>query len=515
MSGRNRLQEVNRTVTLLFVASFLAYADFQVCTKLKRQMLQLNQTTMSALLDLPDDVSKSIILEWIDGEHWSLLDMALCNKKLRKVYLSCVETISCGFLIPLNDRNDGGWNDFKDIYEWVYAREIQLTEIDLNDKMLLRSPHVNLNTLPIRYEYVRHIRADRVNQDCSTVSRFINRCTNLTHLTFDAYYVELQNIDSTIVRGLTNLEIHSVSFARTNASYCIESLTYAKEHCQNLRSLLYGLKCSPESNATLLECFRVNPNITDLDLHVDAEVLEGILQSYSKSLKKLNIICELDVSIVADFCANCSVLNYFCVKRPPSSVGTSRCEFQKDISLLRVSILDKDPTTWVEIWSKLDRVETLKLSTPGLLIEPSTMLLFDKFGRTLKSLDLYLDEVGSESTVVALRKCPLLKTLVLSSYNGLDWAVVFSAPLGVSRIKTRSYVSSSDILLILSKCPHLKYGEFPNVSTFQAKSEERQAAIAEIKTAFKEYRNVEGSNTWFKAGDGTGHWVINIESIYF
>lgn len=476
---------------------------------------------MSALLQLPDDVTRSIISEWMNTKCWCLLDMALCNRKLRQVYLNCIPSISCGFPTSEEDRNEGYWRGHYNslVYEWMYARKIRLTEIYLNDEIFLVG-FESIPLIPVRFEHVLRVFAYAIDQDKNElVSRFINVCDNMVHLSTDAMSIILEDLNTTSLSRLTSLHVHMAggSYFRARLEDFVV-LSYALAYCRSLHTLKYLCSTEEESIELLLECFGLNPNITELDLNVDDELLQAILHNYSKTIKKLKIVTDLPESVIGDAFKNCSALTHFHVEHHEltSNYSLKRfvCLYQKDAGLLKLVIWGSD-RTWMDVWSQVNGVTSIDLDLKG--VWTNYYVLFEQFGRKLTNLTLSLHLIHQreyESAQVAriLENCPALVKLDIETKGGLNWRTVFSVPLGIRQFETAMWMRVDDVLCIIANCPHLNYAVFGCVMSLLHVLTGAAEATEMVRTAFKNFKNVEGTNTWFRVGDGKGNVVIDFDS---
>jgi hypothetical protein len=78
-------------------------------------------TVLNVLLDLPEELSRPVVLEWLCLKHTVRLDLSICNRKLRRQHFSLLH----GQLVKFPVNSYRQHSNYEATLTWITARSVQ------------------------------------------------------------------------------------------------------------------------------------------------------------------------------------------------------------------------------------------------------------------------------------------------------------------------------------------------------------------------------------------------------
>lgn len=312
---------------------------------------------MSLLLDLPDDLSRLVLMEWLCFESLPFLDSAMSSSALRTRHVRVLQNV------------DGKCNSPKlNILKWINARNMRLTVLNQTEPVskawfqTFKSQWTNITTLSL---------------NSAQSLEDMKACSRLTSLTCVA---TISSLDSCVLANLKRLSIQRCTIDS------MSDLREIREHCRQLQSLDFVFPLPDEITPILLDILKLNNQLKSVCLFVNEVIFAG-----------LSAHCPSLVSLVAH-------IRYF------DADVFSRI-FQRFVSIEHAQINWND----CQISCSKERTE---LSWCTNISYTSTMPENSKERRLYMSRDMYRDTPLLESV---LQQCASLRKFAYSGFHNIEF----------------------------------------------------------------------------------------------
>lgn len=202
----------------------------------------MQQNRCSLVLDLVTDVLKGVVSKWLDVSDMVRLDTAVCQRKYRHKYLSC-----------LSDKAISMSRMSLECFQWFHARRISLRSVsildsEITDQFVLQASAYwrSLLVLDLSHAYnITDAAIKVVSQQCKSLTTLdLRECSLITNKSL--YYLskncaQLEVVDFTDCNEITDGGLFHLTFGCSG----LTSLTL--NGCNQLtdKSILYITDCCP------------------------------------------------------------------------------------------------------------------------------------------------------------------------------------------------------------------------------------------------------------------------------
>lgn len=386
---------------------------------------------MSVFLDLPDELCKEILSEWLRGKELGLLDVSFCSLTLRPQFLIVLalhQGLYCWRLTKVQQ------------LPWMTKRDIRMTGLSLNrfnvsqEWMTALSSHwKHITTLCLFYD----IRDWRNNH--------INNCTSLTELR--AYAFDIPCLSSKVLSNLTSLVLVSWPGDKT-----VLILNAIRKHCRKLRSFHYQCDHTADIANQLLGIVEHNAALESLKLVTDERLLQDLIPMCAHKLLCLSLAgivdCDTIEYVLQNFHRIDNIEVYTSSENGPGSRVTLK--YIKSRHSLNVSGRCNAVEGWKNLLSQLVGLKELhwedcRKNRTGLVD-----VLFD----SLQIIELK-GEIDERILKTMFKKCTSLTSFSLHVNQYINWPKVLTESNVISELTLHG--RNDHLVYLLSVCHYLSF----------------------------------------------------------
>lgn len=284
------------------------------------------------LFNLPDEVLRDLVQDWLEPEEWGRLDSATCSKLCRELLLNSFRGLS--YPSFQQDICRLTWLKSRNIFaSWILVDRTLFSHVSLLNYLCQGVKRVEINSLT-----------------CLESASIINQCPRLTALTFySADCLRAMNVD--LVKQLQDLEVHITA----------ENEQIVHQHCRELRRLIQRPALYEGSHILSLDIFKLNPlDIFKLNPHLhtvqlvtDNQMISDMAQGHYPSLTSLTLMGATDFSAVAKILRNNKTIVQFCTR------GAFSCEYRQEDGYFSVESPSL-PVGWAEFAQDIKNVQCIE-----------------------------------------------------------------------------------------------------------------------------------------------------------
>lgn len=250
-------------------------------------MHRIRSHLIAMLLELPDKFIKALLSDWLRVTDWGTLDKAVCSWQYRGSMLHTFKSLSLATTESI------------DLLQWIALRKVSINYVRFTQQTaVVRSA---------REHFCNHITALNVQYSPIEATAIINRCTNLTWLTWLRDF-DTTNLHFTALKQLQHLHVSKKKGGGWKA---------IADQCRELRSLTNEsqvkideaecvekiLQANPQLHTLNINCgfsklvLGVYPSLTSLTIRTN-DLTTGRLLRNNQSLVDLHVQGDLNLSFV-------------------------------------------------------------------------------------------------------------------------------------------------------------------------------------------------------------------------
>ena len=429
---------------------------------------------MALFIDLPDDLSKSILLEFLDIRDWGVLDIAL-GQYLAKFYRAYLHSLTCP---NLSFENCDKYSDLTKLYEWSYSNRIKLQNVYFN-KQTMQLLHES--KMKYHLENVIHLQVDALPD--IKINDLIKSCTNLKSLSCNATNVDFAQICPALLARLKTLFLdHKKGQSIASSDYSM-AMTAMKQ-CLLLEEFKCGFVMDIHLNL-VFDFFKTCKHLSRLDLCGSAQVIEGILAS-GLDLQALTLRCDVSMLIVVAILRTYPNLEALAV----GQMFLNKSE--KSLTLQPTETVDIG--TWEAFAREIEGVTKVHLNLEDNTFHVSLANFFAIIGANVNNLKL-VGHVSSEFCTQVVGLCPGLKTLKLNVWCRVDFCSMLIVDNVIENLDVRGKFDFDGLMHILGCCRHLC--QCVVTSTWMGCELEDEVCIQRLRGMMFSYQNEERSSSKF------------------
>lgn len=396
---------------------------------------------MSILVNIPWDVSKSILSEWTNSLlMFGRLDVAFATSKftydiMRKLLQQIVFDNE-------EDYQLGDWTMGSSLYIWLCNIQLQFKHLRLNESFVFHFRlHSNLK-FPVHSVQKLEITARKVD---SFLVNLVQGCHKLKSLQSDVPGV-LEHLQPRVLKHLQELCLNN------NSIYCDDVETVGN-YCVSLVSL--SINGAEEEDFHFQELYgelvKQNPNLNRLVINARSTILK-VVGRYCPNMRSIRLLgkdglCDLDNLIVAVK----SLVHL-------TTVNFNNCEYSQCEGRRRFY------STWNSTDKKFASVFT-KLKPTSIVLPHANItqdlltVMTTECGEVLTELELFrLINLTDGDIRSVLERCPNLINLAIGGWlDSFDLANIFIGPTRLVQLRLSvNEVEMSVIADILRNCHRLE-----------------------------------------------------------
>ena len=394
---------------------------------------------MSILLDVPEDVTRSLLCEWLVYVEYGLLDVAISNYSQRTYFdsiLQCIPEVRIPVLPRVNVT----------LYNWIWTKNLKLINLHL-------TPFCFDDGEGIRFQVnTNHLK--EISIACkgipSGMPSFLSKCEHLSSLQTNKAKVVL-GLNQHLLSNLTSLHISE----RLLYDDGREIAAALSETCFNLQVLvlMFGSgRYYVEEYATLLKS---NINLHTVRLDGNDTILEAIL-AYCPIIEFLHLDGDYSYSLIS----RCILgLDHI------STLQISNVKYERRPETSAIEVQQYGETVWSELFVGL--VGLHHFTTQCSLSVFHIQHLIATCCCTLQSLSIVSHDSYSSSCIESiLQNCVRLERLVIKHDGEGDPFCAFASTNCASLTDLRlsgSSLSILSVMKIIQHCPNLNDFTFRGV----------------------------------------------------
>lgn len=239
---------------------------------------------MSVLFDLPDELCKEFVSEWLDYKMLGLLDTTVCSRKYR------VHLLHFLAFFPGKCASNYGIGPL----QWMNEKGVVVQELILDNKTT--GEEWELALAPV-WKKLKKLTVREGALGAEFAPDF-NGCTNLEFVSFEYYDYIIPGLCGDFFKNLTHLELPC------NMKLCNPKLLkVVRDHCRLLKTFQYIFDLTSELTHLLLDIVRLNESLERIKLPGNAYIIEELILLCSPRLISIELHGNVDFNtMVRVFC---------------------------------------------------------------------------------------------------------------------------------------------------------------------------------------------------------------------
>lgn len=422
---------------------------------------------MSVFLELPTDICRYLLVEWLELPDLGKLDVAITHPRQRREYQSLLTE-----LLGIGNISEKAAESVS-FYEWIYRRAIKLVELQISERLY---DDCGSLIVPIALQHVTDVCL--LSRVSVIVSQAMNDLLASCKLLRSVRLVNV-SAESLHIAALSRLQRLSMN-SELNAAVVLNKIS---QHCRSLTSLVLEFDCC-DYKAELRNILRFNSGLKSITLSCLQSCLFAIaLHCPSIDDVVLNVPSPVEMISIDYLLELRPTIHRIFVVSSFNSLSYSIDANGKTLKLLQDSqVFDED--TLSLLLQRVGAVVFLHYSGPRpkeIMEQHCVVNWVRSCGGHYKQLTLAKIHVAQIESLLSW--CPKLTHLTVSTTSDLT-SILPPYSLYLKHLTyTGCNVSLTDLRVLLKVCFKLEYGKFDIKVTVA--EDEGGTWISEISKAAK------------------------------
>lgn len=392
---------------------------------------------MSLVLDLPEDLTRVLLTEWLEYIEYGFLDTAISNYSQRLYFSRLLKEIPVIRIpSPVIGRSK---------YQWMWNKGLNLKNIFLNAFSFHDGGGL---TFDLNFSIV-----DDIFIHCKAIPSgmpsVVNSCSNLRTLKTNKAKI-LLDINLNLIASLDRLLIQDLLLFEDGNEFAILISQTCNKLVQLSLSFGYGRFYVDEYNTILMS----NPQLVSLFLYGNDDVLKAVLD-HCPRLEELRLEGDFSSGLIGNAITQLTSLNSM-------RIGYVKYNVVKGCRSVEVDSHSSFPFQWFSLFQGLSGIHQFatQSSNKSYLSFENMQQLCSVCATTLKSVSIVShDCYSTECIATILQQCKQLQQLVIKHSDTTDdVANAFTCvdtPIQLTELRLSGTLEIPSVITIIQHCPLL------------------------------------------------------------